>query len=211
VGKPIETRPLAGAVVEALHEGNAVAANTTDEAGRHELRVQPGTYLIRVKYNRRSFPGETAEAQDLVRRNVSALVDTPRGREGRRSQSLTLEQATVLLAAAQRSRLHAYIALCLLAGIRSEEARALTWEHVDLEAGTVSVWRSVHAHGDKDRAVASHAEAARGGGQGALCARSARHGNGTMPGRCGRTMAWSWLLRWARLWNRTTSGVTSAR
>jgi integrase len=28
------------------------------------------------------------------------------------------------------------------------EARALTWEHVDLDAGTISVWRSVRAHGD---------------------------------------------------------------
>src|SRR6516162_8871244 len=89
-----------------------------------------------------------AEGQDLVRRNVSALVDTPRGREGRPSQSLTLDQAAALLQAAEDSRLHAYIALCLLTGVRSEEARALTWDHVDLDAGTVSVWRSVRAHGD---------------------------------------------------------------
>ena len=89
-----------------------------------------------------------AEGQDLVRRNVSALVDTPRGREGRPSQSLTLEQAAALLEAAEQSRLHAFIVLCLLTGVRSEEARALTWEHVDLQAGTISVWRSVRAHGD---------------------------------------------------------------
>jgi integrase len=89
-----------------------------------------------------------AEGQDLVRRNVSALVDTPRGREGRPSQSLTLAQATALLEAAEDSRLHAYIVLCLLTGVRSEEARALTWEHVDLDAGTISVWRSVRSHGD---------------------------------------------------------------
>jgi integrase len=44
--------------------------------------------------------------------------------------------------------LYAFIVLCLLTGVRSEEARALTWEHVDLEAGTISVWRSVRAHGD---------------------------------------------------------------
>jgi integrase len=50
--------------------------------------------------------------------------------------------------AAEASRLHAFIVLCLLTGVRSEEARALTWEHVDLEAGKVSVWRSVRAHGD---------------------------------------------------------------
>ncbi len=42
-----------------------------------------------------------AEGQDLVRRNVPALVDTPRGQEGRPSQSLTLEQATALLEAAE--------------------------------------------------------------------------------------------------------------
>jgi len=89
-----------------------------------------------------------AEARDLVRRNVSALVDTPHGKEGRPSQSLTLEQAAALLQAAEESRLHAYICLCLLTGVRSEEARALTWQHVDLDAGTVSVWRSVRAHGD---------------------------------------------------------------
>jgi integrase len=89
-----------------------------------------------------------AEGQDLVRRNVSALVDTPRGLEGRPSQSLTLAEATALLEAAEASRLHAFIVLCLLTGVRSEEARALTWEHVDLEAGTISVWRSVRAHGD---------------------------------------------------------------
>ena len=53
-----------------------------------------------------------------------------------------------VLEAAEQSRLHAYIVLCLLTGVRSEEARALTWDHVDLEAATVSVWRSVRAHGD---------------------------------------------------------------
>ena len=89
-----------------------------------------------------------AECRDLVRRNVSALVDTPRGREGRPSQALTLEQAAALLEAAEDSRLHAFIVLCLLTRVRSEEARALTWEHVDLDAGTIAVWRSVRAHGD---------------------------------------------------------------
>jgi integrase len=89
-----------------------------------------------------------AEGRDLVRRNVSALVDTPHGRQGRPSQALTVEQAAALLEAAEDSRLHAYIVLCLLTGVRSEEARALTWDHVDLGAKTISVWRSVRAHGD---------------------------------------------------------------
>ena len=67
------------------------------------------------------------------------------GRDGRPSQSLTLEQASALLEEAEKSRLHAFIVLCLLTGVRSEEARALTWRHVDLDAGTIMVWRSVRA------------------------------------------------------------------
>ena len=53
--------------------------------------------------------------------------------------------------------MHAYITLSLLAGIRTEEARALLWAHVDLDSDRgagppvpphVAVWRSVRAHGD---------------------------------------------------------------
>jgi integrase len=67
-----------------------------------------------------------AEGQDLVRRNVSALVDTPRGRVGRPSQSLTLEQATALLEAAEEPRLHAFIVLCLLTGVRGAASAGLS-------------------------------------------------------------------------------------
>jgi integrase len=44
--------------------------------------------------------------------------------------------------------LAAYVVLSLLAGVRTEEARALTWAEVDLKAGTVAVYRSVRAKGD---------------------------------------------------------------
>jgi integrase len=40
------------------------------------------------------------------------------------------------------------VVVSLLAGIRTEEARALTWAEVDLDAGTVAVYRSVRAKGD---------------------------------------------------------------
>ncbi|MGH3266036.1 MAG: tyrosine-type recombinase/integrase [Trebonia sp.] len=59
-----------------------------------------------------------------------------------------MDQADALLEAAEKSRLYAFIVLCLLTGVRSEEVRALTWDRVDLDAGTVMVWRSVRAHGD---------------------------------------------------------------
>jgi integrase len=97
-----------------------------------------------------------AEARDLVGRNVAMLVDTPKGQAGRPSKSLSLDQASALLAAAEGTRMHAYIALCLATGIRTEEARALRWEHVDFGhpdgeppvPASAAVWRSVRAHGD---------------------------------------------------------------
>jgi integrase len=53
--------------------------------------------------------------------------------------------------------MHAYIVLSLLCGLRTEEARALRWAHVDLNGAPaasppvpphIAVWRSVRAHGD---------------------------------------------------------------
>ena len=115
-----------------------------------------------------------AEANDLVSRNVATLVDTPKGQDGRPSKSLTLEQAVAIITAARTlpvvelhpglkdvrrpaELMYAYIVLSLLVGVRTEEARALRWDHVDLDgdpAATpavpphVAVWRSVRVHGE---------------------------------------------------------------
>jgi integrase len=97
-----------------------------------------------------------AEARDLVGRNVAMLVDTPKGQAGRPSKSLTLDQASALLHAAEGTRMHACIVVCLVTGIRTEEARALRWEHIDFGdpdsqppvPASAAVWRSVRAHGD---------------------------------------------------------------
>jgi len=97
------------------------------------------------------------EANDHVRRNVASLVRPLSGQLGRPSKSLTLDQVMTLMAAAEGSPLGAYVVLSLLTGIRAEEAKALTWEHVDLDGDPaavppvpphVAVWRSVRAHGD---------------------------------------------------------------
>ena len=94
----------------------------------------------------------------LAGRNVAAIVNsTPRGSGGRPSKALSVAQAEAVLKAAKGTRLEAYLALSLMTGIRTEEARALTWEHVDLDGDPaadppvpphVAVWRSVRAHGD---------------------------------------------------------------
>jgi integrase len=115
-----------------------------------------------------------AESDDVVSRNVATLVDTPRGQGGRPSKSLTLDQAVAIIEAARTlpvmelrpglkdvrrpaELMYAYIVLSLLVGLRTEEARALRWDHVDLDghAGAlpaapphVAVWRSVRVHGE---------------------------------------------------------------
>ena len=89
-----------------------------------------------------------AEANRHVVHNVAALVDTPKGQPGRPSRALTAGQAAAVLKAAGESRLGAYVVLCLMTGIRTEEARALRWDHVNLDAGSIAVWRSVRLGGD---------------------------------------------------------------
>lgn len=86
----------------------------------------------------------------LVDRNVVDLCDVPRGRPGRKSKSLSLQQARDVLELTREDPLHCYIVMSLLTGARTEELRALRWEHVHLDAEPphVEVWRSVRAGGD---------------------------------------------------------------
>jgi integrase len=109
-----------------------------------------------------------AEADGKVGRNVAALVDTPKGRTGRRRRGFTLGQAAALIAASRvlpdlprhaglkdprrpASLMHAYIAVSLMAGVRPEEARAIRWrEDVALQGvpPSVAVLRADRAGGD---------------------------------------------------------------
>jgi integrase len=98
-----------------------------------------------------------AMARDKVKRNVVALCGVPKGQTGRPSKSLTLAQARAVLDAAEDTPLYAYIVISLLMGARTEELRALTWDHVDLDGRpdddppvppSIQVWRSVREHGD---------------------------------------------------------------
>jgi integrase len=47
-----------------------------------------------------------------------------------------------VLKTAECSRLGAHVVLCLMTGIRTEEARALRWDHVNLDAASIAVWRA---------------------------------------------------------------------
>lgn len=98
-----------------------------------------------------------AMARDKVKRNVVGLCSIPEGRQGRPSKSLTLAQAEAVLTAAENTKMAAYIVVALLTGARTEEMRALTWDHVDLVGqpksnppvpAHIAVWRSVRVGGD---------------------------------------------------------------
>jgi integrase len=128
--------------------------------GKLATRSLEGVHAILKRATRQ------AQARDKVLRNVAGLVTTPKGKPGRPSRAMTLEQATAMLEEAKASRLHAYVVVSLLTGIRTEEARALRWSHVVAwaeddaawvpvtEAGfdhkrfAIYVWRSVRANGD---------------------------------------------------------------
>lgn len=96
-------------------------------------------------------------ARDKVKRNVVELCSIPTGQPGRPSKALTFMQAESVLRAAADTSMHAYIVLALLTGARTEELRALTWDHVFLKGDPgvnpavppyIAVWRSVRAGGD---------------------------------------------------------------
>jgi integrase len=98
-----------------------------------------------------------AMARDKVKRNVVELCSVPQGQAGRASKALTFAQAEAVLKAAEGTSMHAYIVAALLTGARTEELRALTWDHVFLRGRPdtvppqpphIAVWRSVRRGGD---------------------------------------------------------------
>ena len=168
-----------------------------------------------------------AERDDLVGRNVAALIDTPKGQaSGRPSKSLTLEQAVALMAAAKGTRLEAYIVLSLLSGLRTEEARALRWDHV--VAWADGQWQPVSEAGFDHEQLAvfvggpigpAGIRRRRSPGGRWRCRASAlrccasigcgRRRTGSRQGRCGRTTAWCSLRLSGRRWMITMCGGSS--
>jgi integrase len=159
-----------GTIVKALTEelGSVkLTALTASDVQQALAAMAPrlSTRTLQIAHNVLERAIRQAERDDLVGRNVAALVDTPRGQAaGRPSKSLTLEQAVALMSSAEGTRLEAYIVLSLLTGLRTEEVRALRWDHVVAwvggqwqpvsEAGfdhdqlAVFVWRADRAGGD---------------------------------------------------------------
>jgi integrase len=79
---------------------------------------------------------------DIVPRNVASLVKGPKTTHHEWTP-LDISQARQFLAACQESRLEALYVLALSTGLRRGELLGLRWEDIDLNAGTVSIKRSL--------------------------------------------------------------------
>jgi integrase len=78
----------------------------------------------------------------LIPRNVASLVDIPQSKPYK-AQTLTSEQAKILVNAAAGDRLGALYTVALALGLRLGEALALAWEDVDLVSRQLRVRRSL--------------------------------------------------------------------
>jgi integrase len=78
----------------------------------------------------------------LIPRNVTDAVKAPR-QQRKEMKTFTPEQAHAFLDAAKDDRLGALYIVAIHTGVRQDELFGLRWEDVDLEAGTLSVHRTL--------------------------------------------------------------------
>jgi hypothetical protein len=106
-GTSYRTRALCQGLLEPVVE--MIDARPLRDLSAGDVRSAPGKLVTRCSTRSlqitRNSPERAirhAEAEDLVGRNVAALVKSPCGRTGRPSKSFTLDQAKVLLASSGR-------------------------------------------------------------------------------------------------------------
>jgi integrase len=114
---------------------------------------------VQIAHNCLTRAIKLAQANDLVSRNVAALANRPKGKApGRESKAMPIEVALQLVRRCLAELdatvsgpvspvTAAYMVLSWTTGMRTEEARALRWPEVDLDAGTVTIIRAARSHG----------------------------------------------------------------
>ncbi|MEV6680875.1 site-specific integrase [Streptomyces erythrochromogenes] len=85
---------------------------------------------------------QQAVREELVARNVAAIVETPTVKR-EEVHPLTIGEARLLLRTARPHRLAALWLLLVSTGLRRGEALALTWSDIDLAAGQLRVRRNL--------------------------------------------------------------------
>jgi integrase len=219
---------IAKALNEQLGSVKLTALSASDVQGAlTALAAGMSTRTLQITHNVLVRAIRQAERDDLVGRNVASLVDTPKGQKaGRPSKSLTLDQAAALMAASKGTSLEAYIVVSLLSGVRTEEARALRWDHVvawvdgqwqpvseagfDHDQMAVFVWRAERAGGDTKTPTSRRTLALPRKCVEALREHRVRQAKDRLSeGRSGRTTVWCSLRPWGRRWMITMCGGSS--
>ncbi len=107
-------------------------------------KLEAGLSARTVKHLHRTLTTALGVAvkYSMVQRNVSAIVEPPRlGKSA--AKYFTVEQARKFLGAADGDRLYPLYATVLSIGLRLGEALGLSWSDVDLNAGRVTVNRTL--------------------------------------------------------------------
>src|SRR5690606_109815 len=86
---------------------------------------------------------EVAFRRGMTPRNVAKLIDSPTAKRAE-IKPLTEDEARAVFDAAAGRRNAARWSVGLALGLRQGEALGLRWEYVDLDAGTMRVWRQLH-------------------------------------------------------------------
>jgi integrase len=106
----------------------------------HHLHVVIGTAL------------QKAVKQRKVAQNVARLADPPRIGKFK-PRPLTVDECKALLAAAAGDRFEALYYLAIYTGARLGELLALSWDHVDLDQGTIHITGTLQRHPGEGYAI----------------------------------------------------------
>jgi len=115
---------------------------------QHYVNARRGKHSPRWLQHQRSVLRTAlaeAERQGLVGRNVARLVKISNPRRDE-VQPLTVEEARKFIAHIRGDRLEALYLVTMTLGLRQSEVIGLRWTDVDLEAGTLSVRRSLQRY-----------------------------------------------------------------
>jgi integrase len=82
------------------------------------------------------------ERMNLVARNVIRSVEAPKATASP-ARALTVDQVARLLKTPEESRLHRLFVTAAMTGMRRGELGALTWDAIDLEAGTAAIRQAI--------------------------------------------------------------------
>ncbi len=83
-----------------------------------------------------------AERMNLTARNVIRSVEAPKATPSP-ARALSVDHVAKLLKAAEGTRLHGFFVTAAMTGMRRGEIGALTWDAIDLEAGTAVVRQAI--------------------------------------------------------------------